>query len=164
MSNIYYWEKLTFSKLVGKVNFSERKIAEMQQLWRANRYKVYSGKRLFLHYCIQLFFFYKIVSQISFNLFCSGDKSLSSELLRKRGWFQGQNERFSRYLGWKLKFQKTETQFCRWKSTDNNDINIFLLLESSCTFFACDRKDLKILIANCCKIVQKNKLTHPKHQ
>ena len=26
MSNIYYWEKLTFSKLVGKVNFSERKL------------------------------------------------------------------------------------------------------------------------------------------
>ena len=24
MSNIYYWEKLTFSKLVGKVNFSEK--------------------------------------------------------------------------------------------------------------------------------------------
>ena len=29
MPNIYYWEKLTFSKLVGKVNFSERKFEEM---------------------------------------------------------------------------------------------------------------------------------------
>ena len=29
MSNIYYWEKLSFSKLVGKVNFLERKFAEM---------------------------------------------------------------------------------------------------------------------------------------
>ena len=29
MSNICYWEKLTFSKLVGKVNFSERKFEEM---------------------------------------------------------------------------------------------------------------------------------------
>ena len=29
MSNIYYWEKLTFSKLVGKVNFSGRKFEEM---------------------------------------------------------------------------------------------------------------------------------------
>ena len=28
MSNIYYWEKLTFSKLVWKVNFSERKFEE----------------------------------------------------------------------------------------------------------------------------------------
>ena len=30
MSNIYYWEKLTFSKLFGKVDFSERKFEEMQ--------------------------------------------------------------------------------------------------------------------------------------
>ena len=30
MSDIYYWEKLTFSKLVGKVNFSERKFEEMR--------------------------------------------------------------------------------------------------------------------------------------
>ena len=29
MPNIYYLEKLTFSKLVGKVNFSERKFEEM---------------------------------------------------------------------------------------------------------------------------------------
>ena len=28
-SNIYYWEKLKFWKLVGKVNFSERKFEEM---------------------------------------------------------------------------------------------------------------------------------------
>ena len=29
MSDIYYWEKMTFSKLVGKVNFLERKFEEM---------------------------------------------------------------------------------------------------------------------------------------
>ena len=29
MSSIYYSEKLTLSKLVGKVNFSERKFEEM---------------------------------------------------------------------------------------------------------------------------------------
>ena len=29
MSNIYYWEKQTFSKLSGKVNFSERKFEEI---------------------------------------------------------------------------------------------------------------------------------------
>ena len=33
-----------------------------------------------------------------------------------------------------MKFQKTETWFCRWKSTDNNNINIFLSLEKPCTF------------------------------
>ena len=30
MSNIYYWEKLTFSKLVGEVNFSGGKFEEME--------------------------------------------------------------------------------------------------------------------------------------
>ena len=29
MSKIYYWEKLTFSKIAGKVNFSERKFEEI---------------------------------------------------------------------------------------------------------------------------------------
>ena len=29
MSNIYYWEKLAFSKLAGQVNFSEKKFEEM---------------------------------------------------------------------------------------------------------------------------------------
>ena len=29
MLNIYYWENMTFSKLVGKLNFSERKFEEM---------------------------------------------------------------------------------------------------------------------------------------
>ena len=29
ISNIYYWEKLPFSKIVGKVNLSERKFEEL---------------------------------------------------------------------------------------------------------------------------------------
>ena len=44
-------------------------------------------------------FVYKTVSQISFNLICSGDKRLLLEFLRKWGWFQGHNERFPKYLG-----------------------------------------------------------------
>ena len=47
---------------------------------KKKRYKVYSVKRLFWH---QLSFVYKTVSQISFNLLCSGDKKLLSELLWK---------------------------------------------------------------------------------
>ena len=46
--------------------------------------------------------------QISFNLFSLEDRRLLSEFLRKQGWFQGDNEQFPKYLGWKLKFQKTE--------------------------------------------------------
>ena len=83
MSHIYYWEKLAFLKLIGEVNFLERKVEEMHQFWRAKRYKVYLGKRLFGHYCLELSFIYKIVPQISFNLFCSGYKRILSEFLRK---------------------------------------------------------------------------------
>ena len=79
MSNISYREKLIFSKLVRQVNFSEWKFQEMHWLWRAKKYNVYSGKRLFWHYCLQLPFVYKTVFQISFNLFCSVGKRLLSD-------------------------------------------------------------------------------------
>ena len=114
MSNIYYWKKLAFSKL----RFSRKENLKNAQLWRAKRYKVYSGERLYWHYRLQLSFVYKTMSQISFKLFCSGDKRLLSEFLRKWGWFQGHNERFPKYLGQKLKFKKTEARLCRWKSND----------------------------------------------
>ena len=41
----------------------------------------------------------KNCAQISFKLFCSGDKRLLSQFLRKWVWFQGLNERFPKYLG-----------------------------------------------------------------
>ena len=80
--NFYYWEKLTFSKLAKNVNFSERKFEEMRYLWRAKRYKVYSGSNIW-HYYLQLSFVYKTVSSISFKLFCLGDKRFLSEFLIK---------------------------------------------------------------------------------
>ena len=46
-------------------------------------------------------------------------------------------------LAKKLKSQKTKTRFCRWKSTDINDINIFLSLENPCTFLLAKEKTLK---------------------
>ena len=132
--NIYYWEKLKFSKLVRKKNFLERKFEEMHEFWKAKRCKVYSGKLLFWHYHLQLSFVYKTMSQNSFKLFCLGGKMILSEFLREWSWFQGHSERILKYSGKKLKFRKTETRFCRWKSTDNSDINIFLSLEKPCTF------------------------------
>ena len=42
-----------------------------------------------------------------------------------------------------MKFQKTETRFCRWNSTDNNEINIFLSLENPCTFLLAKEKTWK---------------------
>ena len=117
-------------------------------------YKVYSGKRLFWHYCLQVSFIYKTMSQISFNLFCSRDKRLLSEFLRSWGWFQGNNEPFPKYLGWKLKFQKTETRFCRWKSTDNNNINIFQSLENPCSFLLAKENTWKRIFNTNSELIQ----------
>ena len=78
---------------------------------------------------------------LRFLLDCSTNKRLLSEFLWKWGWFQGHYERFPKYLDKKLKFQRTETRFCRWKSTDNNDI--FLSLENPCTFLLAKEKTWK---------------------
>ena len=130
----------------------------MHELWRGKTYKVYLGKRLFWHFCLQLSFVYKIMSQISFNLFCSRNKKLLSEFLRKWCWFHEYNERFP-------KFQKTETRFYRWKS------NITTTLISSCHrkilvlfYFRKKRPENALLTVtvNYRKIVQKNKLCHSK--
>ena len=112
-----------------------------KKIWRnapALKSNIYSWKRLFWHYWLHLFFVYKTVPQISFKLFCSGDKKLLWEVLRKWDWFQGHDERFLKYFGEKLKFQKTETRFCRWKSTDN--INILVSLGNSCAFVLAKEK------------------------
>ena len=77
------------------------------------------------------------------NLFYSEDERLLSEFFRKWGWFQGHNECFPQYLGWTLTIQKTKTRFCRWKSTDNNDTNIFLSLENPCTLLLVKEKTWK---------------------
>ena len=85
----------------------------------------------------------KTVSRISFNLFCLRDKGLLSEFLRKSGWFQGQWT-FSQISWLKVKILKNwEKRFCRWKSTDNNEMNIFLSLENPCTFFFAKEKTRK---------------------
>ena len=48
MSNIYYWEKLTFSKLVGKVNFSERKFEEKELAFKSKRVQNIFGETFIL--------------------------------------------------------------------------------------------------------------------
>ena len=149
--NIYSWEKLTFWKLVVKLNFSERKFEEMHYLWRTKMHKVYLGKTLFWHYYLQLSFIYKNLSQISFKLLCSGHKRLLSGFLRKWGWFQGHNVRFPKYLGKKIKI---ETRFCRWDSTDNNDNNILLSLENPCTFLLAKEKTWKRVFNTNCELFQ----------
>ena len=65
-------------------------------------------------------------------------------------------------------FQKTETRFCRWKTNDYNNINIFLSLESPCTFLLAKKVPESAFLTatvNYRKILQKNKLCHSKqHQ
>ena len=107
MSNIYYWEKLTFSKFVGKLNFSGRKFYEICTSFEDHKGAKYIwGNVYFGIICLHFSFLYKTVSQISFNFLCLGDKRLLSEFLGKWGWFQWHNEGFAKYLGEKLKFQK----------------------------------------------------------
>ena len=83
------------------------------------------------------------MSQIFFSLYCSGDKSLLSDFLRKWGWFHEYDVLFPKSLGTKLEFQKTETQFCRRKSDDYNEINILPLENSPCTVLLAKEKNWK---------------------
>ena len=45
------------------------------------------GKSFFWDCFLHLSFIHKTVSQISFSFFCTGDKRVLSEFLRKWGWF-----------------------------------------------------------------------------
>ena len=140
MSNIYYWDKLTFSKLrfSRKENLKKSTSFEEQKGARYIRENVYSGIIVFS--CLSST---KPCLTFLFNLFCSRDKRLLLEFLRKWGWFHGHDKRFPKYHGQKVKFQKTETQFSRWKSTDNIDIDIFLSLENPWTFLLSKEKTCK---------------------
>ena len=85
------------------------------------------------HYCLQLSFVYKTVSQISFNLFCS---EIKHDFVDERALI---TMTLISCCHW-----KTLVPFCLWKKTPEN---VFLTL-----------------IVNYRKIVQKNKLCHPKQQ
>ena len=115
---------------------------------------VYFRKHLFWHYRLQLYFVYKTVSQISFNLFWSGDKRLSSEFLRKWGWFHGRNKRFPKYLGFvdeRALITTTLISSSNWKT-----------LVSFCLRKKRAENAFLTLTMNYRKIVQKNKLCHSK--
>ena len=127
-------------KTCQKSKFLGKKIWRNALALRSTKVQAIFGKTFILAYYLQLSFLCKVLSQIYFKLFYSGDKRLLSEYLTKWGWFLGYNERFHKYLGEKLKFQKPETRFCRCKSTDNNDINIFISLENPCTFLLAKEK------------------------
>ena len=89
LSNIYNWEKLTFSKLVWKVNLSEGTFEEMRWLWRAKKVQGVFGETFIL----------TLLSSAVFRLQNHGDWDWEMSLNhRKWDWFQG-NKRFPKYLG-----------------------------------------------------------------
>ena len=93
------FRKTDLLKTCRKSKYLGKKIWRNALAWKSKKLQGIFGKTFIWHYYLQLSFVYKTVSQISFKLFCSGDKRLLSEFLRKWGWFQGHNERFPKYLG-----------------------------------------------------------------
>ena len=96
MSNIYYWEKLTFSKLAGKEHFSKRNFEEMHLLWIGKRYKWRSGKDLF-YFSITVFSCFLSTNLCLRFLFIGFSQEVNdflSQFLREWGWFQGDSECF----------------------------------------------------------------------
>ena len=164
--NIYYWKKLTFSKLVEKVNLSKRKFEEIHQLWRAKntRYiweNVYFG--IFIFRCCSS----TKLSQISFKLFFLEIKgfhqsSLENEvdfrdLMRVSPNFLAKNQNFKKlrqlFLDERALITTTLVSSCHWKT-----------LVPFCLQKKRPENAFLTLIVNYRKIVQKNKLCHSKQQ
>ena len=57
-------EKTDVFKTCRKSKFLGKKVLRNALALKSKKYKVYSGKHLFWHYCIQLSFVYKTVAQI----------------------------------------------------------------------------------------------------
>ena len=115
---------------VLKIYRTEKEISRKENLRKCTSFEEPKGKRYIqekVYFGVIIFLF---LSSALFKLICLGDKRRFSEFLRKWGWFQGHNEGFPKYVVYKAKFRKPETHFCRWKSTGNNNINIFLSLKN----------------------------------
>ena len=133
--------------LLRKTDVLKTSIFSKKKLIKCSSFEEQKGTRYIRGKAFFGIIVFSRLSLISFNLFFSGDKRLLSEFLREWGWFHGHNERFPKYLGYKLKFQKSETPLCRWKSNDYKDMNIFLPLENP-FLFAKEKTWKRICITN----------------
>ena len=129
MSNIYYWEKLTFWKLVGKVNLKEN-------LKKCTSFNEQKGTRYIWRNVIVFSCHSSTRACLRFLLIC----------------FAREIKGFQSSLGNEVDFWdiinislKNISGFSGWKSTDNNDINIFLSLENP--FLLNFLKNLNFLLA-----------------
>ena len=75
-----------------------------------------------------------------------------SDFMTKWGWFYGHDVRFPKKIDWGLKFEEVEIWFCRWKSNDYNDINIFLTLENLCIILLAKEKTWKRISKTNCEL------------
>ena len=167
MSNIYYWEKLKVLKTCRERKFVGKKIWRTALAWKIKRYKTYSGKRLSWDYCLQMSFVYKTLSQIFLNFFCLEIKGFYESSCGNKADFRDimNVSRISLVKIWN--FQKVRHDFV------NERALITAKLISSChwktlLYFSLQKKRPEkaflTLIVNYCKILQKNKLCHPKQQ
>ena len=150
-----------------KSKFPGKKIWRNARLWQAKKYKLYSGKRLFLHYYLQLSFVCKTVPEISFKLFCSEIKGFYQSFL-------GNDVDFSDIMNDPLNILAKNWNFKKLRHlfVDERAL-ITTALVSSCNWKTlvpfCLRKKrpenaFLTLIVNYHKIVQKNKLCYSKQQ
>ena len=158
MSNIYHWEKLTFSKFwfSQKENLKKCTSFKEQKGTRYNWENVYI--RIIVFSCLPSA---KPCPRFLLNCFAREIK----EFLRKWGWFQGHNERFRNILAKNQNFKKLRQDFV------DERVLITTTLTSSCHWetlvpFCLRKKKPKnafltlnsLVIVSYCKIVQKNKL------
>ena len=130
-------------KTCRKSKFLGKKIWRYALALKRKKVHLYSAKPLFWHYYLQLSFLHKMISQISFKLFCLRDIRILSELLRKWGWFQGHHERFPKYLSPKnYNFKKLRHDFVDERALITT-ILISFCHSRTLVIFTCERKYLK---------------------
>ena len=114
MSNIYYWEKLTFWKLVGKVNLKEN-------LKKCTSFDEQKGTRYIWRNIIVFSCHSSTRACLRFLLICFAQeiKGFQSSLGNEVEFWDIINISLKNYGG-----------FSGWKSTDSNDVNIFLSLKN----------------------------------
>ena len=134
MSNISCWKKLTFSKLRFSRKESLKKCTsfEEQKGTRYIRENVYFGIIVFnclTRRCLRFLLMF-LACEI---------KDVYQSFLRNEVEFTDIMNVSQNILAKK----KTERQFCKWKSNDYSDINIFRSLQNPCIFLLSKKKDLK---------------------
>ena len=126
---------------------------------------MYLGKCLLWHYSLQLSFVYKTVTQISFNLFCSGNKGFNQSSLGNEIDFREIMSVSPNILA--KNFKKPRHGFADETALITTPLMSFCHCKTLVTFYLRKKRPenaFLTLTVNYRKIVQKNKLDHPKQQ